>query len=218
MTPPIHDDTLLCGCDGLPVSIEELLVECVDALALGSDSLVEHHRLIDLALGTPGMSKRVRSVLLRLDERLRLHDPTVPWSMFLTAQDRELFRLGIVQELAPRVLPRYAYHGTTVRCLESILEHGLIPGEKPVWKGQSEEQRRVRKHSDGGVFFTDTWRAAMHTWAFVAHSSSRGPTKSRKRMPAVIRINACTISLVKDPLSSAASNLKCNTTACKVVA
>ena len=42
----------------------------------------------------------------------------------------------------------------------------------------------------------------MHTWAFVAHSCSRGPTNSRKRLPAVIRINARTISLDADSLTA----------------
>ena len=205
MTPRMCKNALVRCIDGTDVSIEELLVECIDALTNGSDSRDEHRRLIRLALDSPGIPEGTRSALVRLDERFCLHRPNNPWSMFSTVQESDAFRCGIVDDLSPRVLPQYAYHGTTWGCLEGVLEHGLVPGKKPVWTGQSEESLRVREHSDGGVFFADSWRSAMYSWAFISHKRSRGPKISRKRIPAVIRLDARNLSLEADALATARS-------------
>lgn len=206
MTRHICEDALgVSVISGTHVTIEELLSECLDALFPGGDDRDEHRRLIGLALSSHSMPERTRSALVQLDERFRLHHPTNPWCMFPSPNERDAFQLGILEGLAPRVLPQYAYHGTTVGCLEGVFEHGLVPGKKPIWTGQSEEALRVREHSDGGVFFTDSWRSAMHWWAFIAHKRSRGPKTSRKRMPAVIRLNARNLKLEVDALATALS-------------
>jgi hypothetical protein len=195
----------LSDSGGASVSIEELLSECLDALSLGGESRDEHRRLIGLALSMQGIPERTRSALMQLDERFRLHRPDNPWAMFQTREAAGAFRRGIDEGLAARVLPQYVYHGTTVGRLESILALGLLPGKNPIWKGQSDGAVRIREHSNGSVFFSDSWRGAMYTWAFAAHLHTRGPKISRKRMPAVIRLDSRALSLEADALATARS-------------
>jgi hypothetical protein len=190
---------------GTHVSIEELLSECLDALSPGGKGRDEHRRLIGLALSRQSIPERTRSALVQLDERFRLHQQDHPWAMFQTREEAGAFRRRIDEGLAARVLPQYVYHGTTVGHLESILALGLIPGKNPIWTGQSEEAIQIREHSNGSVFFSDSWRGAMYTWAFVAHKRTRGPKTSRKRLPAVIRLDSRNLSLEADALAAARS-------------
>lgn len=186
------------------MNINELLVECLDALSSCEGSTEEHCRLIQVALDTQEMSKNDRNAMTRLRTRLNLHDSDIPWSMFDSNEARLAFKRSIIQELTFQNLPDYVYHGTIARNLKSIDEIGLQAGVNPVWRGKGISES-VRKSSDSGVFFTDSWRVAMGNWAYMAHQKSRGPKAGANRKPVVIRINRAKLDLERDPLALSAS-------------
>jgi hypothetical protein len=186
------------------MNINELLVECLDALSSSEGSTEEHCRLIQVALDTQKLAKNDRNALTRLRTRLNLHVSGIPWSMFNSNEERLNFKQSITNELTFKNLPEYVYHGTIARHLKSIAEIGLQPGKSPVWSGKGISES-VRKSSDSGVFFTDSWRVAMGNWAYMAHRKSRGPKAGANRKPVVIRINRAKLILERDPLALSAS-------------
>lgn len=186
------------------MSINELLVECLDALNFSDESRKEHCRQIQVALDTQEMSKNDLSAFIRLSDRLSLHVSGNPLSMFNSSIERLAFEQNITQELTFKNLPRYVYHGTIFRNLEGIAESGLKPGERPVWNRKDIDES-VRKSSDSGVFFADSWRVAMGHWAHIAHRKSQGPKAGLNRKPVVIRINREKLALERDPLASSPS-------------
>ena len=183
------------------MNINELLVECLDALSSCEGSTEEHCRLIQIALDTQKLAKNDRNALTRLRTRLNLHVSGAPWSMFNSIEERLTFKQSIAQELTFENLPDYVYHGTIARNLKGIAENGLKPGERPVWNSKDLDES-IRKSSDSGVFFSDSWRVAMGVWAFNAHHKSRGPKAGFNRMPVVIRIHRANLALERDPLAA----------------
>lgn len=183
------------------MNINELLVECLDALIFSYESRKEHCRLVKVALDTQELSKNARSALIHLSDRLSLHNSGNPLSIFNSAKERLAFEQSIRQELNFKNLPSYIYHGTIARNLKGIAENGLKPGERPVWTSKDLDES-IRKSSDSGVFFSDNWRVAMGVWAFHAHHKSRGPKAGANRKPVVIRIQRAKLALERDPLAA----------------
>lgn len=193
------------SCNATVVSIEELLVECLEALVYDAGSREKHLCLIEKSLITHDNNEGIQSALALLKARLALHRPDNIWGMFQTTEEHAAFQSAIIHRVLPLKIPKYLYHGTTVGRLKGIAKNGLIPGKVPVWKGQSVKDSEIRKNSNSGVFFANNWRAAMHNWAYIAHLRSRGPRDSLGRKPTVIRISAEKINLVVDPLAAAPS-------------
>jgi hypothetical protein len=183
------------------MNMDELLVECLDALNSYGESREEHCRLLQAALDTDEMTEKSRSALARLRTRLNSHVSNNPWSMFQTNEERLAFKQSIVQDLSSQNLPSYAYHGTIVKNLKGIAEDGLQPGRSPVWTGKADTSANVRANSDSEVFFSEGWREAMGMWAYTAHAKSRGPKNGVNRKPVVIRISRAKIALERDPLA-----------------
>jgi hypothetical protein len=102
-----------------------------------------------------------------------------------------------LRALAPSA-PHYIYHGTVFARLVSILEHGLIPAKRPVWRNTP----AIKKHSRSAVFFATTWRGAAW-WADVAHLHSRGPRISQGRRPVVLRLPSQGLLVERDTLAAA---------------
>ena len=184
------------------MTIEELILECLEALHFCENNRFEHRRQISLALTAGGLPEGVKEALRLLDERLGKHNGLSPWSMFESTSEQAAFKKHIYSLIPDTVVPQYVYHGTTAGRLPSIHKEGLIPGKEPVWKGGTEHDSMVRQNSDGGVFFSSLWRNAMHHWARAAHHSSKGPKASIKRAPAVIRIRKDQLPLEVDPAAT----------------
>lgn len=181
---------------------QELLVECLDALTLCPNGREQHRAHVREALASAGLSEGIQSALQLMDQRFSMYRRGDPQCMFVSRDDQDQFERQIAELTSALNLPRYVYHGTTAGRLQSICAEGLLPGRAPVWQGASEEEEVLRLLSDDGVFFAQSWRSAMHTWAYVAHLRSRGRKDSLKRVPAVIRMPATGLDLEKDPCAA----------------
>lgn len=188
------------------MSLQELLLELLDALNYDSHGRDEHRRRIALAVHDPKMAHGIREALRQLDGRFERYRRDHLFSMFgsLYGNERDEFVTRIRALISEISLPQFVYHGTVRGKLDGIKREGLIPGHSPVWQGTDEKMKLVRAVSDQGVFFATSWRAAMG-WADWAHRHSRGRKDSLKRQHVVIRLKADGLSLQPDPAATSPS-------------
>lgn len=97
-----------------------------------------------------------------------------------------------LREIVPHS-SQYLYHGTIQKRLQSIALNGLMPVDRPVWRGLVDAEHLAR-----AVFFASTWRGALD-WAEIAHSRTRGRKDSLGRTPVVVRIKIGELEVFKDP-------------------
>ena len=186
------------------VSLDELLVECIDALrvpAWDSEDRAEHLRLLRAHTRRRNISMEVRSLLKHVSHELGARSPID----FVFDDRSRLRREALVAEVLESEdlnIPRFAYHGTICGRLASIAELGLRPAFKPVWKDPDLAARCAEF-----VFLADTWRGAAG-WAQTAHLHSRGRRDGFHRRPVIIRISATGLDLEVDRVATAPGNLQ----------
>lgn len=181
-------------------SFADFLVECLDAVSAPNwdpEERGQHLAILRGYLGRPWLLPAEINLLEQVREEFESQMRN-PYPAFF--EDPLSFEAGSSENLVERLralavshgAEQYLYHGTILGRIGQIRRSGLKPGEKPVWKTETE-----RAHSDEAVYFSETWRGAAW-WAYTAHLQSRGRRDGRHRQPVVIRIPADGLDMEKD--------------------
>ena len=181
--------------------LNELLIECAEALRNPGHEREGHLGHIDLALRNSELTEEA-GILLRAVARKFQEHRRIPPMSHMARSDCEAG--DIAEAIEAFVGPRNrVYHGTICGRLADITLNGLVPGKQRNWSSRFVPD----DHLEGFVFFTNTWRGAMN-WAQCAHAKSRGPKDGFHRTLAVIRLSTVGLTLQPDPLAMAPGCLK----------
>lgn len=171
-------------------SLNEILVECVDALRhicwdnnIGS----VHIAIVDEALSNHEIDSELRTILLQVISEFK-------------QGRRHPFENESVEHLASQLeswmdvngATRYVYHGTTSSRLRSIHDNGLCHDAVSNW----EKEYVSPEHCSSNVFFDVSWRGALG-WA---EKACLNPEEDNP-VPAVIRLPMKGLKLQKDSLA-----------------
>lgn len=175
------------------MELEELLVECLDALSAPAWDPRQRDGHIRAALTyarDPRTPAELSCLLVSVSDRLKALAHIQGFAF--SAQEDDALVPELRRAVSDLRLNRYVYHGTAFGRLASIQKDGLVPGRLPVWR-----QKDVRVHAASAVFFEVSWRRAAW-WAHVTSGHSRGPRAGKGRMPVVIRIPSNGLELRTD--------------------